>query len=167
MNEKMRRFALFSGLSLCVGLFVSAPRAESTDSITLEMAAHKEITVTDETGAKRVELVEPKVVVPGDEVIYTITYTNVGRESATSIVVTNHIPEQMTYVRDTAGGANASVLFSTDGSEFAARNALRVRTPEGGLRPAEDRDLTHIRWVVSADVPPGKKGTVAYRARLQ
>jgi len=131
------------------------------------MVVRKEITVTDEAGANKVELVEPKLVVPGDEVIYTITYTNFGQASATSIVVTNQIPEHMTYVRDTAGGANASVLFSADGAEFAARSLVRVHTPDGKVRPAEDQDLTHIRWVVNADVLPGKGGTVAYRARLQ
>lgn len=167
MKKSTRRIVALSILSLCLWVLVPSARAESTEPIKLEMLVQKEITVTDETGAKKVELVEPKLVVPGDEVIYTITYTNVGKESATSIVVTNRIPEHMTYVRDTAGGANASVLFSADGADFAARSLVRVRTPEGNGRPAEDQELTHIRWVVNADVLPGKGGTVAYRARLQ
>jgi uncharacterized repeat protein (TIGR01451 family) len=166
MNEKTRRVV---GLSIVSVFWVLVPlaRAESSDPIKLEMVVRKEITVTDPNGAKKVELVDPKLVVPGDEVIYRINYTNVGKEPTTSVVVTNRIPEHMTYVRDSAGGDHTNVLFSVDGTAFAPRDRLQVKTPEGKLRPAHDEELTHVRWIVNADVPPGQGGTVAYHARLQ
>ena len=153
--------------ALALGALVSSARGDTGDRIQLEMVVRKEITTTDAKGTKKVELVEPKLVVPGEEVIYRIVYTNVGAEPTSSVVVTNRIPEHMTYVGASAEGKNAAVLFSVDGTEFAARDRLRVRTPEGELRPAADQDLTHIRWIVNGDVQPGKTGSVAYRARLQ
>ena len=145
---------------------VSPARGEPASHIQLDMSVVKEITVKDANGESKVELVEPKLVVPGDEVIYKITYTNVGKEPTTSVVVTNRIPEHMTYVRDTAEGANTDVVFSIDGSKFAPREQLTVRTPEGKERPATEQDLTFIRWVVNSAVTPGERGTVSYRARL-
>lgn len=153
-------------LALLFSALASPARAEPSSHIQLDMAVVKEITVKDATGAPKVELVEPKIVVPGDEVIYRITYTNVGKEPTTSVVVTNRIPEHMTYVRNTAQGANTDVLFSVDGTLFAPRERLTVRTPEGEERPATEQELAFIRWVVNLAVPPGAGGTVSYRARL-
>ncbi len=166
----MKRSGLYSITSLIlftVSLLASPARAETAGHIKLEMAVQKEITVTEKDGTQKVQLVEPKIAVPGDEMIYTITYTNVSIEPTTAVVVTDRIPEQMTYVQNTAKGERTGVLFSIDGVEFAAQEQLKVRAADGGWRPATERDLTYVRWVVNATVPPGESGSVSYRARLQ
>lgn len=165
---QQRKLARHAGALLLGALaFVPMARAEGPEHIKVSITAQKEVTVVDKSGVTKVELVEPAKVLPGDEIVYNITYANTGGDPTNKVVVTNKIPAQMTYVRDTAEGANTKILFSADGAAFVPREQVMVRTPEGEMRPATEKELTHIRWVVNAAVMPGEAGTVSYRARVQ
>lgn len=147
-------------------LFAVAP-ALSAEQLELTMVAEKEVTVRDDTGETRVERVRPDLVVPGEEVIYTISYANPLAEPADNVVITNPLPEHMTYSAGTAEGVDTEILFSVDGSRFDRPGALTVRVEDGTERPATVEDYTHIRWLLKASVLPGATGQVSYRARLQ
>jgi uncharacterized repeat protein (TIGR01451 family) len=154
-------------LSTLLATFAATAAAAPPSAIKLDIAVQKEIAIKDPTGVQKVQLVEPKLVVPGDAVVYRITYTNVGKEPTTAVVVNNKVPEHMTYIPATAEGANTRILFSVDGTDFGPPEALKVRKPDGTERPATAEDIAYIRWLVSSEVQPGGSGTVSYKARLE
>ena len=150
-------------------IFAFANVALADDNqIKLQMVVEKETTVTDANGEKKTVLVEPKLVIPGDEVIYTIVYTNVGDKDATDVVITNPVAEHTVYTADSAAGDGTEISFSVDGGKhFASPDELTVTTPDGEERPASAADYNAIRWVVTTPVSPNSEGTVTYRARVK
>ena len=125
----------------------------------------EEVTVTD-TGETERNLVPVDTVVPGDDVVYTITFTNVSDESAENIVITNPISENLTYVQGSAFGPGTVIEFSVDnGQNFAAPNELMVGN-NGEQRPADAEDFTHVRWTMQNELQAGAQGTARFKARL-
>ena len=138
------------------------------NQIKLKMVVEKETTVTMPDGEKKTVRVEPKLVVPGDEVIYTIIYSNVGDKDATDVVITNPIAEHTVYTADSAGGDGTEISFSVDGGKhFGRPDELTVTTPDGEERSATAADYNAIRWLVTSPVPPNSEGRVAYRVRVK
>ena len=162
---------LAMGLLLaCIALISSAQEKtqEKKGSIELKMIAQKEITVENEEGEKEVKREAATKVVPGDHVIYTVEYKNVGEENADSVVINNPIPENMHYVPGTAEGINTEIIFSIDGGKsFDKAENLKVVDDEGNERPATAKDYTNIRWTLTTSVKSGEMGTVSYRAELE
>ena len=154
-----------------VSLFLitaSSTMAQEKGSIELKMLAEKEIVIINDDGEKQIKRESVDKVIPGDHVIYTIEYKNVGEENADSVVVNNPIPENMNYVPGTADGKNANIVFSIDdGKSFDSPENLTVTDEEGKQRPATTNDYTHIRWILTTSVTPGQMGMVSYRAELQ
>ncbi len=82
-----RQFAitLVAFLALATGPAI----AQSDSGIQLDAVAEIEVEVVDEQGEKQVQRQEASLVVPGDEVIYTINYVNSGAEPVADVVITN------------------------------------------------------------------------------
>lgn len=124
-----------------------------------------EVTVTD-TGETERRLVPAATVVPGDDVVYTITFTNTSDEIAENIVITNPLAGELTYVEGSAFGPGTTIEFSVDGGvSYAAASELTV-SEDDEVRPARPEDFTHIRWVMQADLQVGAQGLARFRARL-
>ena len=151
---------------LCL-LFGSAAAVQAQQNGTLDIRTivQKEVITVADDGSEETQLVVADLVVPGDEVIYTLTYANVGDEPAENIVITNPLPEQLTYIAGSASGADADVLYSVDGVNYGQTSELTV-VADGLERPARAEDVTHIRWVISAPIQPGDEGIAQFRARL-
>ncbi len=129
------------------------------------MVQKQEVTV-NESGETETRLVTANTFVPGESVIYTITFENVSDEPAENVVITNPISKGLTYVDGSAFGIGSAIQFSTDGGQnFAAANELTV-VEDGASRPAEPDDFTHIRWVMQAELQAGAQGLARFRARL-
>ncbi len=137
-------------------------------NVELNTAALTEITTTNEEGQEVTTRVEAGKVVPGDEVIYTITFANRGTEPAADVVITNPIPEHMvfTQVEDSPSGAKVSISADGGTSYDAPRN-LTVTDAKGQTRPAKASDFTHVRWTFQNPLEPGAEGNVSFRAQLQ
>ena len=106
-------------------------------------------------------------VIPGTEVIYTITVSNVGDQPADSVVVTDPIPENTTYVDRSAFGAGTAITFSVDGGKsYDLADKLKVKDAAGNLRAATASDYTHIRWVLDFTLKPKDVAPVWFKARL-
>lgn len=164
----MKKHNIFVVLMIVVLMAVSLPAFAQKGDIELKIVSEKEILVVNKKGQKEVKRVPTATVIPGDEVIYTITYTNNGKEPAESIVISNMIPEQMTYKAGSASGKNATVTFSIDrGKTYKVPQNLKVKGPDGRERPAEASEYTNIRWEVVGKIDPGKSGSVEYRAKLK
>jgi uncharacterized repeat protein (TIGR01451 family) len=113
-------------------------------------------------------LVAVDEVFPGDELIYTITFANEGREevAAGSIVITNPIPDVAEYVDGSAAGEDTSITFSVDGETFAEPEALMMQ--RGDRRTvAGPADYQAIRWAYLYSLEPGEKSTVSFAVRLR
>ncbi len=152
--------------ALAATLLACAMNATAQSQLEIRTEVQKEDVVTAEDGSERVELVEAETVLPGEEVIYTVTFANTSDDVADNVVITNPLPAELTYVDGTAGGEGTRVQFSADGGvTFAQAAELRV-SDNGGERRASPDEFTHIRWVLDAALLPGETGTATFRARL-
>ena len=126
----------------------------------------QEVTVND-SGEAETRLVAADTVVPGESVVYTITFQNISDEPAANVVITNPISEDLTYVDGSAFGPGTVIQFSTDGGQnYAAADELTV-IDDGVSRPAGPDDFTHIRWVMQNELAVGAQGTARFTAVLK
>jgi uncharacterized repeat protein (TIGR01451 family) len=142
--------------------------ASAAAEVRLENSVKKVETYVSDSGDVERRLVDADSVVPGDELRYTITFTNVGAEvvDAGSIVITNPIPENTQYVEGSAFGSGTVIVYSTDGESFASAESLRVQ--EGGVEvSASAKDYTAIRWTFQPELGPGGTGDVSFNVRLK
>ena len=72
-----------------VSIFVNAPRP----SLTLQKSANK-------------ASLDPAAASPGNQVVYTLSYANVGNAEATGVVLTDTIPPGFSFVSATGGGGH-------------------------------------------------------------
>jgi uncharacterized repeat protein (TIGR01451 family) len=106
-------------------------------------------------------------VVPGDEIVWTITATNVCKTPTDNVVIANPVPEHMTYVANSAIGSGADIDYSLDGKEFDGAADLQVRTDDGTLRAARAFEYRVIRWTYKNAFAPGATAFVRYRALVK
>jgi uncharacterized repeat protein (TIGR01451 family) len=164
----MKRTAI--SIALVVLLLPAAARAQQQGSIELKSIAEVEVTETNAKGVKEVKRVDAakSKVVPGDVVIFTTTYTNIGKQPADKVMITNPVPEHMDYLDKSAEGKGAKIDFSVDkGKNYGTPDKLMVTDAQGKTRKAGPADYTTIRWIMVKPVPPGGTGSVSFRARLQ
>ena len=135
--------------------------------IELKTVAETEVESVDAAGQRSTRLVPAATVVPGTQVIWTVTAVNVCDKPAEKVSIDNPIPEHMRYVADSAVGAGAEILFSTDGRQFSDAASLMVRDEAGNPRPARNGDYTHIRWSLRNPIGPGQVAMARYRAELK
>jgi uncharacterized repeat protein (TIGR01451 family) len=142
--------------------------ADQDGSIQLRTIAEVEVQILNEDGDVEIKRVEAAKVIPGDEVIYTIQYTNLGEQPAEDVVITDAIPEHMTYQAGSASGESTVIRFSVDGGKtYRAAGDLTVMGSDGQSRPATAADYTHIEWALQGPLAPTAEGSVSFRALLQ
>jgi len=136
----------------------------------IEVSAVAEIEVTEVNaqGEKIVKRTAASSVVPGTEVIYTITAKNNGTVPADHIVVTNPVPEQTVYVDGSASGSDTDIAFSVDGGNtYDKAEKLTIEDADGNPRAARAEDYTHVRWTLQSNLEPDQEAPVWYRARVK
>ncbi|MEN7343796.1 MAG: hypothetical protein AAAFM81_12675 [Pseudomonadota bacterium] len=144
----------------------AAPAAQQKGYIETKTTVEKESVVLDENGNERVALVPVSKVLPGDVVIYTVSYTNIGEDGADNVTITYPISEELEYVADSAFAPGASISFSADGGTTFDEISNLTVSIDGEDRAAAMKDLTHIRWVLNDVLDPGSRGFGRFRARL-
>jgi len=153
-------------LVLAVSLLATAAFAQDSGSLEITTVVQKEQLTVSDSGESKMELVAADTVLPGDSVVYTITFVNVSAEAAQNVIITNPVPAHLTYEAGSALGSGTVVEFSVDGgSVFAAAADLTVAEGDE-LRTARVEDYTHIRWVMQDDLAAGEQGTAQFRAQL-
>ena len=141
--------------------------AQDQGHLNVQTVVQKEQVEVDEAGNEKTVLVDADKVVPGEHVVYTITFQNIGDEPAQNVVITNPIDANLTYIEGSAFGPGTDIQFSVDGGKtFAGRDALTV-IEDGNERPAEAKDITHIRWVMQEDLAAGAQGNARFAAILK
>lgn len=165
--QKKFRAPIATLFAFCVLFFGSSAFAQDRGHLEVTTIVQKEIVVEDENGETMTQLVEAQSVVPGEKVVYTITFRNVGDAAAENVVITNPISESLTYVAGSASNGSMRVEFSIDGGKtFGSASELRV-VDNGVERPATTQDYTHVRWVMQSELEVGAEGSASFAAVLQ
>jgi uncharacterized repeat protein (TIGR01451 family) len=145
--------------------FASQAFAQAKDCIELKTTAQIEKEVVNDKGEKSKVLVEAGKVVPGTEVIWTVTANNVCKQASDGVTINNAVPEHMTLVPNSAIGPGSDITFSVDGKKFAPAGQLTV-ADNGATRPARADEFKHIRWELKASLQPGASAFGRFRAVL-
>ncbi len=146
-------------------LAIFAPAtAFAADNVTLDSVVFVERSVTAANGKTRIALEEPKLVTPGDKLVFVLSYKNAGTAPADSFVVTNPIPASVGFVASDSPGAD----FSVDGGRsWGMLAALKVKAADGSARAATASDITHVRWVFAKAIPVGAAGKLSFRGTVR
>lgn len=148
-------------------LTLSAAWAQPKVSISIK--AEKEVTVTSK-GKQVKKKIATKGVQPGEEIIYTLSYTNSGTEAAKDVLISDPIPEGTAYIPGSASEAG-DLTFSIDkGKTFKKPTLLTYEIRDGSgkaqKKVAAPEEYTDIRWTI-ASVPAGGKGSVSFRVKVK
>ena len=130
------------------------------------VALHGDVKVETTTivnGVEKTVLAVPKIVVPGNRLLFSTAYRNEGAAPVQNFVVTNPVPEGIAVAAPDA----ASLIVSVDGGKSWGKLAgMTVRDAKNVPHPAQATDVTHVRWTV-ASIAPGAGGSVAFHAAVK
>ena len=93
----------------------------------------------------------------GEDVLFRLTFTNIGTGALSNIRVIDSIPDNTVYVAGSASGDGGTytVYYSTDGGA-----SWTTTEPSPEL-------VTHIRWTYSGTLAPGESHYVTYKVELK
>ncbi len=139
--------------------------AADPDCIRIETRAEVRRAVATEQGGESIRLVPAEKIGAGEEVLYTVSVTNICANPAADLAIDVPVPAHTRYVVGSAIAPAAQVLFSVDGGfRYAPPQALQVAMGEGETRAAQPGDYTHIRWMMSKALPPQAVVFARFRA---
>jgi len=141
---------------------LAAAVAFAAGEVSVSIKAEKQEVVV-KNGKKLIQVVPAAKFAPGDTIIYTITYTNKGKEPAVNAIIDDPIPKGTSYVGGSATGAGAEVTFSIDGGKTYMKPS---ELTGGDKKPLSPEKYTNIRWTVS-QIPAGGNGKVGFKARVK
>ena len=135
-------------------------QAFAANQVALDNSVFVERITTDASGRERVLLEEPKVVVPGDKLVFVLNYRNASVQPADKFVITNPMPTAVRF----AGAGNTGELVSVDGGKtWGTLDTLTIPQSDGTRRPAQPADVTHVRWAFQKPIPAGGAGKLMFR----
>ncbi len=86
---------------------------------------------------------------PGEELTYTIIYSNIGDANATAVIILETIPDNTTYVTSSAAGSGITILYShDDGNNYDT---------------SETPPVTNLQFQRAAALTPGESGSVTFK----
>ena len=160
--------SILSVVVLLLAVLHGSGFAQDQGQVVLKSMIQREIEVVSEDGEKEIQLVEAGNAIPGDKLLFTVTYTNQGTESAENVVLVNPVPENTEYIGESVGGESTAITFSVDGGgSYDLPANLTVTGEDGQSRIAQAQEYTHLRWVRTGPLSPGKSGKVFFRVRLK
>ena len=145
---------------LVILTLAASSTAWAADSVSLTSEVLVEHVKQQADGSSQIVREEPKVVTPGDKLVFLLSYRNGGAEPATGFVVTNPIPASVAF----SGGESEGAIVSVDGGKsWGPLASLKVANEDGSLRPATASDVTHIRWSFAQPIAAGRAGQLSFR----
>jgi len=163
MTKGIRNYIGIAAILACS--FGSQAFAQEHGCIVLKSVAEQEKEVVNANGEKTRQLVAASKIVPGMEVVWTVTANNICKVPSEKVTINNPVPEHMSYVANSAFGAGSDITYSLDGKTFAAPAELSV-TENGARRQARADEYRHIRWVFRSPLQPGASAVARFRAVL-
>jgi len=164
MDSIKNRIVIFITLALLAPL-----TAWAAPKINLLLTAEKDV-VVEENGEKVTKRIEATEVIPGETLIYTISYENSGDESATNVAIVDPIPEGSSYIPGSASQVD-KLTFSIDNGKSYKKPLLLTyevtdSTGNKEKKVASPEKYTHIRWVIPA-IEAGGKGAVSFKVLMK
>jgi uncharacterized repeat protein (TIGR01451 family) len=157
------RIVAMNYLLLIVSLFASSA-VMAADRVALDSKVFVERQIVTAEGKAKTIREDPKLVVPGEKLLFVLKYKNEGAAPAADFVVTNPIPPAVAFVASETVGAQYSV---DGGKHWGALSALTVTGPDGKSRSAVASDITHIRWTLAKAIPVGGEGVLSFRGLVR
>ena len=154
-------------LTTAIAMLMLALTAAAQSHLEVQTTVHKEEVLLNAAGEEEKRLIAAERVVPGETVIYTITFTNTSDDTADNVVITNPIAEDLLYLDGSASGEGMDIQFSADGGASFATAANLTVTDNGTSRAATAEDFTHVRWVMRNDLAAGAQGIARFAAILE
>lgn len=105
-------------------------------------------------------LEEPKLVLPGDQLVFVVRYKNVGAQPASKFSVTNPIPRAVAF----SGTSDGTEIVSIDGGKnWGFLSQLKIKKADGTFRQAFPGDVTHVKWNLNQTLASGSAGKLVFR----
>jgi uncharacterized repeat protein (TIGR01451 family) len=160
-------FLKSSMVSIVVGLLLLAGQASSAQSpVSLQSVVETERMVKDADGKMVAKRFPVKSAAPGDEIIFTNTFSNTSQKPAGDLVLTNPIAADLRLKK--AWGEGAAITYSVDGGKtYDVPEQLKVRGADGKMRAAKAEDYTHVRWVMRDSLAVGASTAVGFNAQVK
>jgi len=114
----------------------------------------------NDNGSSKVVLEKPTTVLPGDNLVFIVNYKNASSAPASNLTVTNPLPAPVQFNGTSDGTEIVSV---DDGKVWGPLQTLSVKEKDGVIRPANMKDVTHIRWTLRDTLTAGETGKLIFR----
>ena len=152
-------------LVFALSMIAAVPAAaQSANTVALNSDVMVERTITDAAGRTQVTLETPRVVVPGDQLVFILRYHNNGARAASDFVITNPLPSSVAF----SGAQDATAIVSVDGGRtWGQLGSLTMRNSDGTSRPARADEVTHVRWAFAQPIPAGQAGRLMFRGTVR
>ncbi len=151
-------------LLLAFAALIGAAAPALGQNVALTSEIFVERSVQDAQGKIQTILEAPKMVTPGDKLLFVLSYKNGGTQPAADFLINNPIPEAVRF----EGTDSADALLSVDGGKtWGALAALKVQEPNGAARAARADDVTHVKWQFNRPIPAGGEGKVRFRGIVE
>ncbi len=155
------KFSRITTLTAASMLACTAPVALAQSSQPVELIGGVKVDkLVIENGKEKHVFSDPKIVVPGDQLVFSTTYRNTSKQPVSDFVVTNPLPASVML---SPAGADAHTVSVDGGKTWGNLAGLTVGDGQGGKRPATANDVTHLRWVLPV-IAPGASGKLTYHA---
>ena len=155
------RFVLIA-LALSAVAAPSAMAHQATGPKPLVITAHN---VTAEAARRDTK----QLAHPGDEIRYSLVFTNTGPNPVKNVQFTDPVPHGTVYVLGSATAPQSTRIdYSIDGGKTYSEQPLIVAVENGKTvqKPAPRENYTHVRWTVLESVAPGAQVTAEFRAQV-
>lgn len=144
--------------TLIIALFATASAMAAP--VELDSEVYVERLQKRADGSVATILEAPKLVVPGDQLVFVVRYKNAGKQPASNLSVTNPIPRAVAF----SGTADGTEFVSVDGGKsWGTLAKLKIGKPDGTFRPALPSDVTHVKWTLNQTLAAGSVGKLVFR----
>jgi len=112
----------------------------------------------------------PAPMMPGDTLLYRLTFTNVQRDSVHNVQFNDPLPQGLRYVPGSARADrdDVTIEFSIDGGKSYSAQPMIDEKVDGKVvrKPAPTSKYTHVRWTLRGWVKPSAQITAEFNAHL-
>ena len=157
----MKNFALSA--ILLATLAISTPVFAA--GMKLQNTAFREMSEIRADGQRKISLVGPGTMLPGNTVVFVTHYSNEGTKPAERLVINSAVPAGTTYLGPNTGVAEPLVSIDA-GRNWGFLQSLRVGSSTAS-RQAQAADVTNVRWLIAGPISPGANDNVSYRALIK
>lgn len=152
-------------------LFIGLPAL--AQELVVEQQVERVIVIEDEEGGLEMELLPAEEVKPGEQLFYSVTYSNPSEAPAKDVVLTLPVPSEVSLLEESAMAEydQASVDFSLDGGEtYVPREQLIAESGLKEIQPVNvtmPEEITHMRWTFNREIGPKDSGKIFFAAVLK